>query len=105
LIHDADSKEWGQFKYNKPEDHPKDEQSWYNLLTKSDKSINDLIHWWRQICLNYSVLVKDLQKLSKVDIVEETNAGDGAPLNRFKSSFPVLFDCLYSVFGTMLSNS
>ena len=37
--------------------------------------------------------------------MEPINAGEGAPLNLFKSKYPVLFDCLYSVFGTMLSNS
>ena len=47
----------------------------------------------------------DLQELSKVYIVDEIDAGEGAPLNKFKTNYPVLFDCLYSVFGTMLSNS
>ena len=56
------------------------------------------------MCLNNQVLVEDLQKLSKVNTVEETEAGEGTPLNRFKTD-PVLIDCLHSVFGRMLSSS
>ena len=33
------------------------------------------------------------------------NAGEGAPLIKFKTDYPALFDCLYSTFGTFLSNS
>ncbi len=50
-------------------------------------------------------MAEDLQKLSNVDTVEETGVGEGTYLIRFKTEFPILFDCLYSVFGTMLSNS
>jgi len=106
LIHDADNDDkWGKFKYANPDDRPDNEKAWYNLLTKSEESINDLIYFWRQFCLNYSQLTDDLQALSKVYSFEDINAGEGAPLVMFKTNFPVLFDCLYSVFGTMLSNS
>jgi hypothetical protein len=106
LIHDAvnDSK-WGRFRYDNPDDRPDDEKNWYNLLTKTDQNINDLIHWWRQFCLNYEILEEDLQRLSKDYTVDELQSREGAHLNEFKINYPVLFDCLYSVFGTMLSNS
>lgn len=55
--------------------------------------------------MNYPILVGDLQKLTKVSAVEEVEAGEGAPLVKFKTEYPVLFDCLYSTFGTFLSNS
>lgn len=100
LIHDIESEEWGSFKYENRADRPADEQEWYNLMTKSEDAIDDLIHWWRQLCLNYTVLIDDLQKLSKVSTGEELNAGEGAPLIKFKTEYPVLFDCLYSSFGT-----
>ena len=38
-------------------------------------------------------------------MVGEIVAGEGAHLKKFKSNYPVLFDCLYSIFGTMLSKS
>ena len=37
--------------------------------------------------------------------VDTIEAGEGVSLNKFKSEYPVLFDCLYFVFGAMLSNS
>ena len=37
--------------------------------------------------------------------VEELEGGEGVSLVNFKTDFPVLFDCLCSVFGTILSNS
>ena len=93
---------WRAFKYDNPEDRPDDKKAWYNLLTKTEENIDDLIHWWRQFCLNYEILEEDLQRLSKVNTVDELNTG---ALIEFKIDYPVLFDCLYSVFGTMLSNS
>ena len=105
LIHDADNDmKWGAFKYDNPEDRPDDEKAWYNLLTKTEENIDDLIHWWRQFCLNYEILEEDLQRPSKVNNVDELKTGDGA-LIEFKIDYPVLFDCLYSVFKTMLTNS
>ena len=105
LILDVDNDfRWGQLKYTNSEDQPKYEKYWYNLLTKSDEHINNLIHWWRQFRLNYPVLDKDLQSLSKVSMVGYIVVGEGAHLNKLKSNYPVLFDCLYYVFGTMLSN-
>ncbi len=80
-------------------------KAWYNLHTQSDTVIDDLIYKWHQIYLNYEVLVGDLQRLIKVDNNTETDGGDCAPLNKFKTNYPVLFDCLYFVSGTMLSNS
>ena len=43
-----------------------------------------MIHCWHQICLNYEVLVEDLQRLSNVDTVQETDASEGAPLTGSK---------------------
>ena len=54
LIHDySDKSKWGAFKYKNSEERPDKEKIWYKLLTQSDKHINDLIHWWRQISLNF----------------------------------------------------
>ncbi len=106
LIHDADNEEmWGRFKYANAGERPDEEKVWYNLLTQSEEQIEDLIHWWRQLCLNFEILKEDLQTLSRVSDVQLLNAGEGAPLIEFKTNYPVLYDCLYSVFGTMLSNS
>ena len=106
LVHDADNNsKWGQFKYDNPDDRPKAERDWYNLLTKSDDAIDDLIHWWQQLCLNWEILVDDLQRLSKHISDDDESVKGYAQLNKFKTYYPVLFDCLYSVFGTMLSNS
>ena len=53
--------------------------------------------------------MEDLQALSDVctadETVDEIKAGEGAPFSQFKTKYPKLFDCLYSVFGNMLSNS
>ncbi len=106
LIHDAENEEkWGRFKYSNAEERPDEEKVWYNLLTQSEEQVNDLIHWWRQLCMSFEVLTEDLQNLSRVSEVQVLSAGEGAPLIEFKTNYPVLYYCLYSVFGTMLSNS
>ena len=102
LIQDAGDA-WGAYIYSNPSDRPQDEQLWYELLTKSDDTINDLVHFWQQFCLNWPVVTGDLQKLSKSN--ESTPAGDIAPLTVFEGKYPVLFECLYAVFGAMMSNS
>jgi hypothetical protein len=46
LIHEKESNcNWGAIKYDNPEDWLEDERAWYNLLTKSEDSFDDLIHW------------------------------------------------------------
>ena len=106
LNQDTNSSNWGRYIYNDRRDRPEEEKVWYDLLVKSDESINDLIHFWRQFCLNWPILTEDLQKLSKVtNLRDMTAGGEGAPLNAFKSEHPILFECLEAVFGTMMSNS
>ncbi|EJK53676.1 hypothetical protein THAOC_26834, partial [Thalassiosira oceanica] len=109
LIREAGDPAWGLYQYDdmtlQKADRPADEQKWYNLLTRSNSDIEDLIHFWRQFCLNFPVVTDDLQRLSKVSEVDAMKVDEGAPLLKFKTDYPVLFDCMYSVFGTMLSNS
>ncbi|EJK52059.1 hypothetical protein THAOC_28715 [Thalassiosira oceanica] len=109
LIREAGDPAWGLYQYDdmtlQKADRPADEQKWYNLLTRSNSDIEDLIHFWRQFCLNFPVVTDDLQRLSKVWEVDAMKVDEGAPLLKFKTEYPVLFDCMYSVFGTMLSNS
>ena len=64
LINDAGDA-YGTYIYANPADRPKDEKAWYDLLTKDTTTIDDLIHFWRQFCLNWVCVVEDLQKLSK----------------------------------------
>ena len=56
--------------------------------------------------MNYEVLAGGLQRLSKASPpTGDMAGGEGAPLNEFKTEYPVLFECLEAVFGTMMSNS
>ncbi len=52
LINEVDDVNWGLFKYTNSANRPSREKAWYDLLTKSDEAIADLIHWWRQLYLN-----------------------------------------------------
>ena len=110
FIHDADTAnsddpKWGKYIYADPNNRPENEKIWYDLLTKSKENIDDLVHFWQQLCLNWRVLTDDLQRLSKVTSVSDMAGGEGAPLNAFQTEYPILFECLDAVFGTMMSNS
>ena len=39
---------WGTYIYQNPSDRPTDEKLWYELLTKNDEAIGDLVHFWQQ---------------------------------------------------------
>ncbi|KAL7526020.1 hypothetical protein ACHAWF_001602, partial [Thalassiosira exigua] len=85
---------------------PEDEKVWYDVLTQKEANIDDLIHYWQQLCLNWPVLTGDLQRLSKQpSVVDSAFEDKGAPLCSFLKFYPVLFECLYAVFGAMMSNS
>jgi len=111
LINDVDTASdlsspiWGRYIYNNPEERPDDEEAWYNLLSKNEESINDLIHFWLQFCMNWPILTDDLQHLSKATEASAMAGGEGASLLIFKSKYSILFECLDAVFGTMMSNS
>ena len=79
---------------------PAEETRYYNIL-KDER--DDVVHWWRQFCLNWECLVSDLQRLSKAYV---TNSGsDNTYLVTFRRDFPILFECIDAVFGLMMSNS
>ena len=100
LIHDADSQKWGVYKYDSENTvRPPSEKKWYDILSKQPK---DVVHWWRQFGLNKECLIDDLQRLSSQ--INVTPAS-GPPLKRFQSKYPILLECLHSVFGLMMSNS
>ena len=61
LIPSADSSWWGNCKYHAPLLMPKEEERYYNILKGSEAK---LVHWWRQLCLNWPCLKADLQKTS-----------------------------------------
>ena len=84
---------WGKYKYCDQSDRLSGEKIWYDLLTKSDKNIDDLIHYWQQFWLNWPILTDDLQKLSKTAI-DDTTGREGAPLNTFKSKHSILLSVL-----------
>ena len=99
--------DWGRYIYTNNNDRHEDEKLWYNLLTQSDANINDLIHFWRQFYLNWPVLTGDLQRLSKVGVAVASNANVNSvsSIVDFQANYPILFECLYAVFGDMMSNS
>ena len=77
-----------------------EDSRYYNILRNE---IDDVVHWWRQFCLNWECLVSDLQRLSKVYV---TNAdSNDTYLVTFRKEFPILFECIEAVFGLMMSNS
>ncbi len=79
---------------------------WYNLLTQSQKNIDDLVHYWRQFCLNWHIVTEDLQRLSNQSQDPNAALNEGvSPLSQFAGEYPMLFECLYAVFGPMMSNS
>ncbi|KAL7548072.1 hypothetical protein ACHAWF_011358 [Thalassiosira exigua] len=97
---------WGCYVYQNPDDRPEEERVWYDLLTRDDEQIDDLIHFWRQICLNWPIVTNDLQRLSLVTEYDDMTEGEGfSPLAAFAEAYPILFECLYAVFGAMMSNS
>ena len=82
FMHDADTAnsddpKWGKYIYADPNDRPEDEKIWYDLLTKSKENIDDLVHFWQQLCLNWRVLTDDLQRLSKITSVSDMAGGEG----------------------------
>ncbi len=104
LIHQP-GESWGKYVYASNSDRPDDEKAWYDLLTSSPAMIDDLIHFWRQFCLNWNVLTGDLQKLSKANANMDPVEDGVSPLTSFEGKYPILFECLYAVFGAMMSNS
>jgi hypothetical protein len=106
LIHDHDSKHWG-FKRNKnasrPTAPPTDpaEAMWHGLIVQN---MDEAIHFWRQLRLDSEALVHDLQKLSKATTSFEVQS-NRANILVFRDEYPVLYECLYSAFGMMPSNS
>ncbi|KAL7537286.1 LOW QUALITY PROTEIN: hypothetical protein ACHAXR_010421 [Thalassiosira sp. AJA248-18] len=106
LINDVGD-DWGHYIYNVASERPPNEKVWYNLFTQSEENINNLIHFWRQFCLNWAVLTDDLQRLSKVvPFLDDDDSNDTvSPLTIFQGEYPILFECLYAVVGTMMPNS
>ena len=106
FIPDACSESWGRFSHDDPHDRPEDEQLWYNQLSKEPEKT---LHWWRQFGLHRGVLLDDLQRLSRAE-GNETPLGpledaSKSPLASFKTTYPILYECLEAVFGLMMSNS
>jgi hypothetical protein len=75
-------------------------QQWYDLISSCRE---DIIHWWRQLRLDNPCLLRDLQYLS--NNTRGMHSRDTAPLLAFKKDFPILFECIYAVFGLMMSHS
>ena len=82
LFHDNQSDDWGRYVYDDPSERPADEKVWYDLLTRDQKTIDDLVHYWRQFCLNWGVLTEDLKNLSQATA---STTSDGSPLFHFRS--------------------
>ncbi|KAL7498156.1 hypothetical protein ACHAWT_009680, partial [Skeletonema menzelii] len=101
LIHDADSSEWGDYLYDDLANCPVEVRQWYTVLCQHSEEV---VHFWRQFCLNKDSLVNELKKLSKQSCARPVN-GDTAPILTFKEEYPTLFECLEAVFGMMMSNS
>ena len=58
MIHDIDSDKWGSFRYGLDGLLvPEHEQRYINVLMAEK---DDVVHWWRQLCLNWRCLVPDL---------------------------------------------
>ena len=104
LINDVGDS-WGRYVYEEPSERPNDERQWYDLLTSSDDTVNDLLHFWRQFCLNWPVVTEDLQTLSRAQDNDSVVEDEEPVLAIFSNQYKVLFECLYAVFGAMMSNS
>ena len=105
LIRDTGD-DYGTYIYDNRNDRPPDEQKWYDLLTHKDETIKDLIHFWQQFCLNWPCLADDLQKLSMTYPDPDHEPEEGTIyIVSFARDYPILFECLYAVFGAMMSNS
>ncbi|KAL7519015.1 hypothetical protein ACHAWF_000209, partial [Thalassiosira exigua] len=71
-----------------------------------DEQVEDLIHFWLQLCLNWPILTAVLQRLSNFKSwTVPPKSQHYSPLAVFAEEYPVLFECLYAVFGCMMSNS
>ena len=97
--------DWGVYIYDNAADRPEEERIWYDLMTIDDTHVNDVLHFWQQFCLNWEILTGELQRLSKAKGPTDNLADGVSPLTIFASDFPILFECLYAVFGPMMSNS
>lgn len=84
-----------------PSERPEEEQLWYNQLSKEPEKT---LHWWQQFCLDWPCLSDDLQRRSRETGPPRESANE-SPLVSFKAACPVLYECLESVFGLMMSNS
>ncbi|KAL7554031.1 hypothetical protein ACHAWF_017895, partial [Thalassiosira exigua] len=85
---------------------PEDEKVLYDVLTQKEAIIDDLIHYWQQLCLNWPVLTGDLLRIGKQpSVINGAFEDKGVSLCSFLKVYPVLFECLYAVFGAMVSNS
>ncbi|KAL7526339.1 hypothetical protein ACHAWF_002898 [Thalassiosira exigua] len=105
MINDAGDL-WGRHIYDDKADRPDDERIWYDILTRDEEQVEDLIHFWLQFCLNWPILTADLQGLSNAQSrTVPPESQHYSPLAVFAEEYPVLFECLYAVFGCMMSNS
>jgi hypothetical protein len=105
LIGDLEPEEWGEFNYRKkPSGRPRDEQMWYNVLAEQT---DDVVHWWKQICLNKDCLIPELQRISNQECSSSayTDSAEYSPLVNFKESHPKLYEFLNTAFGMIMSNS
>ena len=100
LIHEPQSSKWGQYIYTDSTMRPADDKRWYDLISSCRE---DIIHWWRQFRLDSTCLLRDLQYLS--NNTRGVQGKNTAPLLAFKEDFPILFECIYAVFGLMMSHS
>ena len=71
---------------------------WYDILSQDS---DDTVHWYRQLCLYYEVVLPDIYKLSQ----EKPSNSRSSGIINFKNEYPVLFDALYAVFRLLPSNS
>jgi len=78
------------------------ESVWIEILNTEQQRIL-LCHYFHQFGFHIDCIKADLQRMSNAEptpfLAEEK------PLTTFKESYPVLFDALNAVFGTMMSNS
>ena len=100
LIHEPQSSKWGQYIYTDSTKRPADDKRWYDLISSCR---DDIIHWWRQLRFDSACLLRDLQYLS--NNTRGVKGKNTAPLLAFKEDFPILFECIYAVFGLMMSHS
>ncbi len=94
---------WGHWKHSDGT-WPEEEKVWFDILSKDEETIEELVHYWMQIGLARNCVRAELMKLSKIG-VSNRDPHSKQPVTDFAEEFPILFELLSAAFGFCASNS